>query len=148
MQQAPILLPTLGWPDGTHEKLQSPPDFCWRIHIVKDVRPDSKRPLEERPSPLFDNPSQDVPATADSYKIVAVRHAKLLDRMNYTRQILFTTNIGAIHFEKNGDVVTVIHQLLSTHPHAFDPNKPEIYMEHRIDLDTPSEPPPTIGAPS
>jgi hypothetical protein len=61
--------------------------------------------------------------------------------------MLFSTNVGAIRFEKNNDVVTAVHQLYSTHPKALLPDKPEIYMEHRVDLDAPLEQPPFIGTP-
>jgi hypothetical protein len=147
MQQAPILLPTLGWPDGTNEKAANPPDFCWRLHVVRDQRTDSQRPEAQRAASLFSDPTKDVTATADAFQTVAVRHTKQLDKMNFTRQMLFNTNLGAIRFERNADVVTVIHQLYSSHPKALLPDKGEIYMEHRIDLDTPLEHPPFIGTP-
>lgn len=149
LRDAPMLLPTLGWPPGTHEKAANPPDFGWRTHIIRDHRADSARPEAQRAAALFpDSPAHDVTATAEAYKQVAARHAKLLDKVNYTRQILFSTNLGLIRFERNGDVVTAINQFYSTHPKALLPDKPEVYMEHRVELDTPLEPPPHIGTPS
>jgi hypothetical protein len=148
LKEAPILLPTLGWPDGTNEKKANPPDFAWRLHVVRDQRTDAQRPEAQRAAPLsFDPPAKDMTAMAPDFQVLAVRHAKQLDKMNFTRQMLFNTNLGAIRFERNGNVVTVIHQLYSSHPKALLPDKGEIYLEHRIDLDTPLEMAPFIGTP-
>ena len=149
MQQAPCLLPTLGWPDGAHEKAASPPDFCWRLHVVRDERTDAQRPQAQRAAPLFADPAQDTSATAPDLQAVAVRHAKQLDKMNFTRQMLFNTNLGAIRFEHGADglTVAVIHQLFTAHPNALQPDRGEVYMAHRIELDAPLEHPPFIGTP-
>jgi hypothetical protein len=75
--------------------------------------------------------------------------------------MLFATNFGAIHFEHTQvkvlgqpqDVIVAVHELYAVHPEAPLPDKPEVYMRHRIPLDAPLAvsdrpvPPPDPAAP-
>lgn len=144
LQNEPVLLPSLGFPAGTFAK--NPNDWAWRIHIVRDTRPDSARPVAEQLVPL--SPQQDVKPTADAYTPVAVRHAKQLANLNLSRQMIYSTNVGVVRFEKPADVLTAIYEIYTVHPKAPNPDKAEIYMQHRVDLDTPLETPPTLGGPA
>ena len=43
LRNKPLLLPTEGWPEGTNENPQKPPDWTWRMDIVRDERTESQR---------------------------------------------------------------------------------------------------------
>jgi hypothetical protein len=54
-----------------------------------------------------------------AYRAVAARHqaAALADNFVLLRQMVFTTNVGLVDVEKNGDEYTVHHTLLSRSKH-------------------------------
>jgi hypothetical protein len=162
LQESPVLLVPRGWPDGTNEKVVHRPDWAWRIEVIRDRRTDADRPAAARAAPLLPaTPQQDVKENLDAYPHVAARQVKQLDNMNHTRQMLFATNFGAIHFEHTQvkvlgqpqDVIVAVHELYAVHPEAPLPDKPEVYMRHRIPLDAPLAvsdrpvPPPDPAAP-
>jgi hypothetical protein len=145
LQQSPALLPTLGWPDGTKENLAKPPDWAWRADVIRDVRPDSERPVSERAAPLVpESPGQDVQANLDGYRRVVVRHARQLDQVNHTRQILFASNYGLIYFDKTGGLKAV-QDMFAAHSKAADPDAPDIYVRHIIPLEAAAGDAPKIG---
>jgi hypothetical protein len=147
LRRSPVLLPTEGWPDGTVINPLRPPDWSWRLEVVRDLRPDAERPEPARPSPLV--PPVDVTPGLDGYRRAAVRHAKQLDNLNHARQILFASNIGVVGFERPTDTELVArHELFAAHPKAAVPERGEVHTLHRIALDprpgAPPEPLPTI----
>ncbi|MGZ4525401.1 MAG: hypothetical protein ACXVX7_02885 [Mycobacterium sp.] len=155
LDETPVMVPTVGWPAGTNEKIVNRPDWAWRTHILLDERPRAERPAALQSAQLYpDDLAHDATPSADAYPTIAARHAKSLNKMDFTRQILFAPNVGWIQFEKNDGVVTAIHRLYSTppgdqlaDPGALPSGTPQICMEHRVDLDTPTEQPPFIGTP-
>jgi hypothetical protein len=97
-----------------------------------------------RAAPLVpESPGQDIQTNLDGYRKVVVRHAKQLEQVNHTRQILFASNFGMVYFEQANNVLTAVHDLYATHPKA-DPDAPDIYMRHKIPLDAPAGGAPTI----
>jgi hypothetical protein len=143
MQLSPALLPTLGWPEGTTENAAKPPDFAWRAEVIVDQRKDTDRPEPARAASLVpETPGQDVQTNLDGYRRVAVRHAKQLDKLNHTRQLLFLSNYGLVYFDKTSGLKAV-QDLIAAQPAT--PNTPEVYVRHVIPLTAAAGGAPKIG---
>ena len=148
LRAEPVLLPTHGWPDGT--RVARPPDWTWRFRLSIDSRAGEALPEAARPAALDeDAPSADVTATVEGYRKAARRHARQLDKVSFTRQVLFESNIGVVTFDTSGGRTSVKHEV---HARPQGSAKVEVYTSHTVVLepaatDTP-EVRPTIGAPS
>jgi hypothetical protein len=149
LRKTPVLLPTEGWPDGTAENPQRPPDWTWRLDIVRDERPDSQRPTSVRPADLVPgNPSADVTTNLDGYRKAIVRHVKHMDKQKdnlaHARQILFASNLGQVHFERrpapDGRLYSV-HQLHAISTTDLAAVRPSVVMRHEVALDVTSSSP-------
>jgi hypothetical protein len=149
LRQSPVLLPTLGWPAGTAQRDERPPDWAWRAEIVRDDRPEAERPAAARAAPLDPaSPDADVAPDRSGYSRVAARHLRQIDNMNHNRQILFASNLGLVSFERRPEGLFVIHELFATYPKANDADDrevPRVYTRHEIALDAAPAPPPSIG---
>jgi hypothetical protein len=144
LQETPVLLPTEGWPDGTTENATHPPDWAWRLEVIRDVRPDASRPRAVQAAELIPgSPGQDIQGNLEGYRRVAVRHAKQLDNIEHTRQILFASNFGLIYF----DGTNVIQDLFAAHPKAVQPDQPDVFSRHVISLQAPAGEAPRIPQP-
>jgi hypothetical protein len=156
LKQSPVMIPTEGWPEGTTINPAHPPDWSWRLDVVRDTRKDSERPAPARPEPLDPaSPEADVSLPdgsdtetgSEAYRRIAARHALQLERFNNSRQILFASNLGVVRFEKREvsvagapTIITdAIHELYSTHPEADEPERPELYTRHVVPLRNPLE---------
>ena len=98
LRAKPVLLPSVGWPDGT--KPARDPDWTWRFRLSKDARAVKDLPELARPAPLdAAAPDKDIAVTIEGYRAVAKRHATQLDaKVSFTRQVLFESNVGVITF--------------------------------------------------
>jgi hypothetical protein len=87
-----------------------------------------------------------------------VRHVRQLekqpDNLAHARQILFSSNLGRVHFERPADgLLRGVHQLYAIAAHAPAGTKPQVATRHEIVLDvTPASPPeqrtrPTLRGP-
>lgn len=144
LRQSPALVPTRGWPTGVVEA--RPPDWAWRVDWLNDTRADKDRPNATKPTTLF--PGEPDKQTADitapdlaGYHRVAHRHARQLERLNNSRQILFTSNIGVVTFqlsEQHPGTLVAVQELYAAHP---DPDKlnerppPLVYARYEAELD-------------
>jgi len=138
---SPVLVPTEGWPENAAVNPAHPPDWSWRVDVLRDQRPDSERPKPAQPE-LLDpaNPAADIAPNVDGYRRVVVRQARQLDRLNNSRQIQFErTNLGLVRFEERSGVLHAIHEIYSVHEDASNPDQPELYTLHVTALDTPAE---------
>jgi hypothetical protein len=163
MRRSPLLLPTRGWPKGT--TIAQPPDWSWHVTILRDERPDHERPKPAQPFSLFpgDPNRKDADIAErriDGYHRTANRHARQLERLNNSRQMLFINNLGVVTFgktivrEKSGgqtvEVPAAIHELYSAQP---DPDlaqpklTPEVYVKHIALLEDPFVKAPEIDVP-
>lgn len=131
LNKSPVIIPVLGWPEGT--KTGRDPDWSWRIENVLDVRKESDRPAVTRLKPL-----EETDDMMKNLQKIAVRHMEQAKKVNYTRQILFKTNLGVVSFEKSGD--EVLHVIHSLHAVPFDgkpgkPQEPDIFTQHKIAME-------------
>ena len=161
MNKSPMLLPTLGWPKDT--TIAQPPDWSWHVTILRDERPDNERPKPAQPFSLFPGEptkkGDDITIrNVDGYHRTANRHARQLEKLNNSRQILFVNNLGVVTFGKTtlkdkgsqqtAEVPAAFHELYSAQP---DPDlaepklTPEVYMKHIAPLEDPFVKPPGIG---
>jgi hypothetical protein len=146
LESSPVLIPATGWPETA--TLNRPPDWRWRAHVVRDRRPDAERPEITRPEAL---PGGTDAATIDGYRQLVARHVKQFKASKHGRQILMANNIGRIHFEQTTEALNAVQELLTVHPKAADPKKPEVYAVHRVQIAalgtaTINEPQPEFGA--
>jgi hypothetical protein len=143
LRKTPVLLPTEGWPEHTAENPQRPPDWTWRMDVIRDERPESERPASVRPVDLVPgNPTADVPTDLSGYRKAIVRSVKHLDKekdnLAHARQILFASNLGQVHFERRPDPDARLHAVHSLYAiAAHDPagTSPSIVMRHEVPLD-------------
>jgi hypothetical protein len=149
LRKSPVLLPTEGWPAGTTENPLRPPDWTWRMDVVRDERPESERPASVRPVDLVPgDPGADVATDLDGYRGAIVRHVKHMDKhadnLAHARQILFASNLGQVHFERRPDPdgrLHAVHQLHALAAHDLAATGPSIVMRHEVALDvTPDSP--------
>lgn len=146
LKSSPVLIPTDGWPAGTKLNPVHMPDWSWSLDWVTDGRKDSERPKAAQPIPLDPaNPTADVGENVDiaAYRTIANRHARQIQRLSNSRQLLFASSIGLVRFEKQGDIPIAIHELYTTFPDPDDPlnerPKPLAYTQHKVPLRTPNE---------
>jgi hypothetical protein len=146
LKKLPVMIPTEGWPSGTEINQFNMPDWQWHLEPVVDYRKDEERPKAAQPTSLYpediSKKNDDIENDTDiaSYRRVAIRHSRQLERRNNSRQILFASNIGVVRFEKNpeGNTLIAVHELYTTHPDPDDTlnqrPKPQIYTLHKIPL--------------
>ena len=143
---SPAILPTIGWPAGTTQTSITPPDWAWRVHIVRDRRPDAQRPPAVRPESLR-NGTPDIPANLAGYRSAVARHQVQVDNMNHDRQMVFASNLGVVRFERTGTVLTAFQDLFAVHRPPFD-SRPLPYTRHAVRLTAdPQEKQPVIPPP-
>ena len=132
LNKAPVRLPTHGWPSGTRQKPELPPDRAWRVHIPRDGRAD--RPEGAMTPPLVpDNPSADITFDLSGYRLAAKKHAAELHNINHDRQMVFASNLGVVTFQQTGDGLRAIQDLYALHKAPFD-KEPKAYTRHEISL--------------
>lgn len=131
LNKSPVIIPVLGWPKGT--KTGRNPDWSWRIENILDSRKESDRPATTRVKSL-----EETDDMMKNLQKIAIRHFEQAKKVNYTRQILFKTNLGLVSFEKPQDgVLQVIHSLYAA-PLDGKPGKiqdHDIYTLHKIALE-------------
>jgi hypothetical protein len=143
LRKTPVLLPTEGWPEGTAENPLHPPDWTWRMDIVRDERPEIERPSSVRPVDLVPgDPEADIATDLNGYRKAIVRHVKHMDKQKdnlaHARQILFASNLGQVHFERHADPdgrLHAIHQLYALATHDLAATQPSIVMRHEVALE-------------
>ena len=114
LKEKPVLIPTVGWPEGTKIKAQTPPDWSWRIAALRDQRLENDRPAAVRLIPL----AADVtgPFDAAKYRGLAVRHADLFEKMRGGRQIVINNHLALVHFKTENGILHAIQELFTIFP--------------------------------
>ncbi len=98
LRSTPVLLPTHGWPEDT--TVARPPDFAWRFRPARDGRPMAERPEPARPTAVDEaNPAADATPTIEGYRLAARRHARQLEKVSFTSEVLFESNVGVVRFD-------------------------------------------------
>jgi hypothetical protein len=118
LRRSPALLPTRGWPEGTAIASDKQPDWCWRVQLVRDVRPETEMPIDSPKLPKLDGADLDPLAAAthmERYTVIAARHqmAALIDSFWLFRRIVFTSNIGLVNIIRADGSLAAEHTLLS-----------------------------------
>ena len=131
LNKSPVIIPVNGWPGGT--KFGREPDWSWRIENIVDYREESARPSTTRLDVLTE--TDDI---MKNLQKIASRHIAQAKKINYTRQILFKSNLGMITFEKPTGEVLQLHHTLYAVPEDGKPDtvqKNEVYTLHKIPLE-------------
>lgn len=148
LKQSPMMISVEDCPRGTTIKPDLPPDWSWHVEPGRDLRADAERPEQAQPESVGD---ADVSPALDGYRRVVKRHVAQLDKLNNSRQILFSNNIGVVTFQKRTEkietdphakpveVIDAVQSLYTTHPKAEDPDKAEPYTVYVIPLRKPNE---------
>ena len=160
LKKSPVLVPTFGWPSAV---TSGQPDWAWRVSWLRDLRADKDRPPMVQPASLFpldtSKKNADIERTdLESYAHVAERHARQLDRLTYSRQVLFASSLGVITFQKrteqqNNQDVDVLYAIQDMYTVQPDPQelvsrpKPLVYTRHETPLRDLSAAVPAINPP-
>ena len=142
--RSPSMVPASGWPAGTSIPADKPPDWSWRLALVRDVRPESAVPPALR-QVVLPASGELVEANAlDAYRDVARVHQQMtIARNDFVRQIVFVCNIGLVDFAKDASgKARVRHVLLSQD--APDGLRPVEGTVHEIALAPAADPPPSL----
>jgi hypothetical protein len=131
LKKSPVIIPVNGWPEGT--KTGRDPDWSWRIENVTDYREEKDMPSTTRIEPL-----EETGDVMEDLRKIAGRHIEQAKKVNYTRQILFKSNLGLVTFKKpENEPLQVIHSLFAV-PFDGKPGKlqkHEIFTLHKIPLE-------------
>lgn len=141
LNKSPVIIPVNGWPAGTG--FGRDPDWSWRIENVVDERIEGERPPTTKVDSL-----EETDDVMKNLQKIAIRHMAQAKRVNYTRQILFKSNLGMVTFEKSpGEALSVLHRLYAA-PFDGKPDtiqKQEVFTLHKIALEaSEAEKPPTL----
>ena len=113
LQRSPALVPSRGWPSGTTLPDDKPPDWRWRLKVIRDQRPNADLPEFLRQHTLQDefNPGHPI----DSYRKVAAEHGRTALNSHFTnlRQMVFVNNIGLVKGSMEDGTLTISQTLLS-----------------------------------
>src|SRR5690606_24048546 len=145
MKRSPALLLADGWPAGTTVPEDKPPDWGWRLTLVRDERPTNALPTALRQPFLPLTAELNVLDPLPAYRAVAARHAAAAaTNFDHLRTVVFSPNIGLVRVEVEGDEFTLVHTLLS--PSAPDSVSGAPNTVHRVRLEPSTEPAPTLLA--
>ncbi len=110
LRRKPAMLPAQGWPAGT--TVSKPPDWRWRVEVVRDERPRSALPAGAPEVPVV---SWDAGDRLASYAEIAGAHQTVtLDPKDPVRLMVFRNNLGLVGFARDGADFRVSHTLLSS----------------------------------
>jgi len=111
----PSLIPAGGWPAGTAFPADKPPDWRWRLTVLRDERHESELPPRLR-QPLFTATQELNPTQAlQGYHDIAARHQTVtMDRFEHLRQLIFKSNIAIVRVLRESDgTLRLRHSLFS-----------------------------------
>jgi hypothetical protein len=131
LRRTPGLLPARGWPAGTTIPADKPPDWRWRLTVLRDTTPRAQRVTPGEPQPAL--PAFNGADPLATYDAVAGVHAQLaLSPTELLRTFVFRTNVGLIRFEPEGADTRVVHELWSVDGPASTEGGP--FTKHRSSL--------------
>jgi hypothetical protein len=145
LRREPVVLPVEGWPTDTN--ITQPPDWAWRVSLVKDERPDDDsdgaRPEDAHKDMKIDDdliPSNPV----NGYVAVLKRGEKQL-KSKIARAVVFASNIGSVTFTGTVDDRSVRHALVHDHPDSKKDKDPQAYTVYALSLSATEDAQPTIS---
>ena len=140
LRRKPAILPAQGWPAGTTVAGDKPPDWRWRLEVVRDERPHAALPAGAPDIPVLAWNAGDRLA---SYADIAGKHQQVtLAPKDPVRLMVFRNNVGLVSLAKDGTDYKVSHTLLSN----ADDETGDEFTEHTVAF-APSPAPvaPTLG---
>jgi hypothetical protein len=145
LARKPSLIPAGGWPAGTAYPADKPPDWRWRLEVLRDNRPENQLPPNLR-QPAFAAIAELQPADSfAAYQAIAARHQAFAStRFEHLRQLVFNSNIGVVRLLREGTTgpLTLRHSLYSCN----GPGSPEMAegTRHETSLAPSTRPAPEI----
>jgi hypothetical protein len=135
----PVVLPGDGWQHP--HRFSISPQWWWTLQPLTDVRPDTERPLKARPTPISpDLPDFSTPgdrlAPGGAYSRVAAVHADSVDRVWFSRDLVFGNNLGEVVFLADQGL-SVQHTLHSVRPDPEPDEKADGYTQYVTSLAPP-----------
>ncbi len=126
LRRKPGLVRADGWPAGTTIDPAKPPDWRWRLTILRDDRPNPPRRVEDQAVDSL--PPWNAGDPIAGYAAITARHAEAAFKASDPlRLMVFRNNVGVVRFEADGATeVKVTHAILST----ADATSGEAYTEH------------------
>ena len=131
LAREPVTVPSGHWPPGT--VMTAPPDFGWRLDMVRDERPEGERAEFTRVDPLPTADTTDSRALEDAAARIAARHADHLQsgKLRFGRGPIYQSNLGLVRFERDGTDIVACHDVYS-HPPGRD--EATLTVAHRVSL--------------
>ncbi|MEO6526674.1 MAG: hypothetical protein ABIP93_08640 [Gemmatimonadaceae bacterium] len=144
LTRSPAIVPADGWPAGTNFPDDKPPDWRWRLSLVRDLRKESDVPAKLRQPLLPESDELKETSALTAYRALAARHqTTAITRADYVRQVVFKSNFGLISLSKSGQVITLRHTLISeSEPEGVTPAEGTV---HDISLASSPEAAPKVG---
>jgi hypothetical protein len=131
LRRSPGLLPADGWPSGTTVPSDKPPEWRWKLWVLRDDTPRAQIVHPEGPQPAL--PTFNGADPLATYDAVAAVHAQLaLGPTELLRTLVFRTNVGVVRFEPQGANVNVLHELWTVDGPASTEGGP--FTKHRSSL--------------
>ncbi|MCA1692348.1 MAG: hypothetical protein LC733_09165, partial [Actinobacteria bacterium] len=131
LRREPGLLPARGWPEGTTIPADKPPNWRWRLTVLRDTTPRAELVHPEGlqpPLPAFNGADP-----LASYNAIAATHAQLaLSPKELLRTLVFRTNLGLVSFPSEGSDHAVVHELWSVEGENSTEGGP--FTKHRASL--------------
>jgi hypothetical protein len=140
LRRKPAILPAQGWPAGTTVAADKPPDWRWRVQVVRDERARNQLPAGAPDIPQL---SWNAGDTLASYAEIAGKHQQvMLAPKDPVRLMVFRNNLGLVSFAKDGADYKVSHTLLS----SADDETGDRFTQHTIAfVPSPAPPAPVLG---
>ncbi len=144
LARKPSLIPAGGWPAGTAFPDDKPPDWRWRLTVLRDERHEAELPPRLR-QPLFTSAQELSPGDSfNGYQAVAARHQQVtMDRFEHLRQLVFKSNIAVVRILRDADGGLRLRHSLYSADAAGSASFAE-GTRHEALLSPSPEPPPTL----
>jgi hypothetical protein len=144
LRRTPVVLPTDNWESGS--SISVPPDWAWRLSLVKDLRPDDSspgaRPSDGQVGPI--NPDI-APGSPDNGYVKVLERAEKQLKSKIARSVTFASNLGLVTFSGTGPTLKVTHTLMYEHPDGAKSADPQAYTAYELSLAPTADPQPTIS---
>jgi len=143
LNRSPAAVANRPWPAGTTIPDDKPPDWRWRLKLLRDSRPNDSLPIALRPAPLGGADVNPASPLAGLQRVAARHQASARINFAHLRQLVFTPNVGLINFA-NGSDVSVMHTLLSKKGPMLNEGAPN--TQHAATLAPSGDPAPQLEA--
>lgn len=113
--QAPVIVAANGWPEGTDFRdADDRPDWWFRMETAVDARKNVDRGAQGKAiEDLLKGPREK--QGMERAKAAAKAHSEAMEAgAAPLRNMVMPNNVGLVRFERNGDMLSVVHTLLSS----------------------------------